>query len=481
MFFNFDFDNGNSFYSFICDALLEEAIKENVGIHFEYRFPNSKRFYDIYLENGLKRFGSGFNPIIVETKFKYDRQSILRFIKQVRDETRFFGKVVIVVYGEVSEKLSRNLDAYGVIVYGIELVNDLIKKHPNSYLNHLTSDKNINLNVKEDRKVEIVDTRKRRSRFAKIITKDSEMITISEDSPEKISEINEKKFKNLFRNNNERCALILGNGVSIPFGSDTWRDTIKNMADFLRPSLIENSEAVMDSLSNSTYAISSFVKSALFDAGLEDKYYEAIRYSIYRKYNSLMHKERTLVKVISDAKRTYGSLPVLTYNYDTFIERQYWYDSEGASLNYISGDESKHHLHDSVIHLHGYISYKKNNKNDIVLTDDEYFDTYFSKKNDWSRKLQKEVLLKYKCLFIGSSMSDIFQMSLISEVKEDFRNVNGEFKDSWNCYALLCFNNPNLGIKGKIRLLEFYQKRGVKVIFVDNHDKLPDKLKNLLS
>lgn len=185
-----------------------------------------------------------------------------------------------------------------------------------------------------------------------------------------------------------------------------------------------------------------------------------------------MHNEDTLVKVIADTKRMCPLLPVLTYNYDTFVERQYYYDYS-HNLNYYSGPDYMSKINDHVIHLHGYLSYTNNKKDGIILTDEEYYSTYDSASTSWVVKAQKEILDKHIVLFVGSSMSDLFQMSLINGVKQNHG-------DNWRCYALLKLDPNKIGLKGTIKLLEYYQKKGIHIIFVDSFEKMPEKLSDIL-
>ena len=82
-------------------------------------------------------------------------------------------------------------------------------------------------------------------------------------------------------------------------------------------------------------------------------------------------------------------------------------------------------------------------------------------------------LTNYVCLFVGSSMSDLFQMSLIQRAKKQNDN------QKWNCFALMC--SSNLEFKEKMQLIKFYREKGINVIFVETFNELPNKLSELFS
>ena len=53
----------------------------------------------------------------------------------------------------------------------------------------------------------------------------------------------------------------------------------------------------------------------------------------------------------------------------------------------------------------------------VVLTQEDYYKTY--KNKNWVVKTQ-ETALNGNCLFVGSSMSDLFQMSVIDGVRDAY-------------------------------------------------------------
>lgn len=124
-------------------------------------------------------------------------------------------------------------------------------------------------------------------------------------------------------------------------------------------------------------------------------------------------------------------------------------------------------------HVHGLVPYKrKSHLSGVVLTQDDYYKTY--KGDTWTVRTQKEAL-DGNCLYVGSSMSDLFQMSLISNVRD--QKIRKGIKN-WKCFALLCF--AGLSKKDIATVYNFYLKKGVYVIFTKTFEELASTYLNLV-
>ena len=362
----------------------------------------------------------------------------------------------------------------GVTFFGRDFVASLIDDHGTAFISFVLSNKKSQLETIE-RKINEKPLENRISEeklVFKIKNVDSN-ITINDDLLRKLSNLNSQILKASLSTDctKNSVALILGNGISIPFGADSWSEMIDNLINYLKPYHIDDCARVKKYLSESSYSVSSFVKAAFTRDRMDSKFYDALFYCIYRKYNELMHGENSMIKAIALAKKKYKDLPIFTYNYDTFVERQYYYETK-QPLNYYSGFNYKNNLLDSVVHLHGYYSYKRRKHKDIILTDKEYFDNYLSSPMSWSKDAQLFALDNYKCLFIGSSMSDLFQMSIIQNMK------NQDKKGKWYCFALMNFEG--LSLNERIQVTKYYAEKGILLITTDSFKDMPNKLAELI-
>jgi len=67
-----------------------------------------------------------------------------------------------------------------------------------------------------------------------------------------------------------------------------------------------------------------------------------------------------------------------------------------------------------VNHLHGFLGSQQKTK--LILSDLDYFHVYLNQTKN--TRIQTKLLRNHTCIFVGSSMSDVFQMSIIEKVKE---------------------------------------------------------------
>ena len=386
------------FYSFVLSALVNEASKDKKKIFLEYRLALNGFVADAYLPEGLSVFGDDYpRPCVVQVDQSF-KQAKVRDILVKLFKANFKG-----TFFHVSQDDNPSLESsvlqtlpYGfkTIFLGKNFVNRLINENQNAYLSHLLGNtENVlkhNLEVIGNQLAQVFST------FS-LSLKEGKTKEIKESDPEELSAMNEEEFKAYLDKDSGKsnCVLIIGNGASIPFGSDNWSGMINNLVDRLEPLHIEKREHVETALSNSPYALSSFVKATLIREEDFKKYIEAIRYCIYRKYNPIMHDQASLVDVIARAKEKYRDLPLLTYNYDTFVEKQYFHNTKKQLNYYFGNDKSIDKVEllgkENVIHLHGYISYEKKKSKGVILTDEDYFKAYLD-KNSWTFRMQSQAL-----------------------------------------------------------------------------------------
>ena len=243
------------------------------------------------------------------------------------------------------------------------------------------------------------------------------------------------------RKHSKETYVVLGNGVSIPFGSDLWNQLSDYLFDFLTPQYVENGPLVKKAIGNSTFSTTSISKTIINP----DKYNDAIWSCVYRKYEKSMHLRNTLLREIALSKMRDEDLKIVSYNYDEFLEIEYndFCNPLVKIRPVCNAKEDARIAEPKIKHIHGFISLDKRIKKNLVLTQEEYYKTY--KNNNWVVKTQ-EAALKSNCLFVGSSMSDLFQMSIINKVRESYYKSDTKkylFTYPWKCYALLCFKDLN--------------------------------------
>ena len=75
-------------------------------------------------------------------------------------------------------------------------------------------------------------------------------------------------------------------------------------------------------------------------------------------------------------------------------------------------------------------------------------------------------------------MSDLYQMSLIHEVRSKHLKTTNEIEYMWKCFALMCIKD--LEDKDKLSIINYYLRKGVYLIFTDSFLKLPTILDEML-
>lgn len=290
-----------------------------------------------------------------------------------------------------------------------------------------------------------------------------------------LSKIFEEDFKFNRKRSNETY-LILGNGISIPFGSDLWSQLSDYLFDYLKPQYIDNNELVKKTIGNNTFSTTSLSKQIISS----NKFNDAIYSCVYRKYEDSMHNSNTLLRQISITKMFNNDLKLITYNYDEFLEIDYnnYCHPDIKIRSVCNAKEDKKIPEPKILHVHGLISLDHKVKKALVLTQEEYYKTY--KNNNWVVKVQEKAL-ENNCIYIGSSMSDLFQMSIIDKVRDTYYRKSSKyiFIQPWRCYAMLCFKG--LSARDIATIYCYYLNKGVRIIFTQEFEELPLKYAEIMS
>ena len=452
------------FEDFILAILEKEGIEIDNLINHDNSSKNNNFKFDAILKNGFPAITQ--EMVLLEIKYSNSPTFVLNYIQSYLNSGL---KIPLVIITLINDSDLVELNKYdSVRVLGSTYISDLINKYPSEWWVFVASCSDIN-NIKydpSDKSVHVCNPPLAAVTIGKEIS-----LVADKDTFKNISYIAEADFKKRIKKF-KNPAIFIGNGASISFGSDTWETLSDSVFDYLKPEYIDNKEDVKKAIGNTNYSSTSMSK-YLID---KKKYLDSIYYSLYRKYSKAMHVGGTLLRSIARIKFNNITMPLISYNYDNFLEMDY----EKAFSSKLSSVSSKRQdlktMEPKVIHIHGILPYKKTSKRSkIILTLEEYYSTY--KNNNWVVAKQKEILSKRTCLFVGSSMSDLFQMSIINDVRK--RHYSLEEPYSWKCFALLCLKD--MSPKDIVAIYSYYFSKGVHIIVVDNYDELPSKLSAMFS
>lgn len=457
------------------DFILSTLKKEEGAIDGEtyQKSHGIKGYYcDGFLPKGIKGITS--EPSLLEICYfplKNDIKSILDRQKIINTE----GKTIVIVCPLSDKEINEiaKLWKHNTCILGIKYLRKLIMNNPLEWLIFSASCSKDNVAVYNE--ATETCTIKNRSLVGRLLGIE---VSFSKDNIHDLSLISAALFKNKIKKQGNP-ALFIGNGASIHFGSDLWAPLCTSLFDYLTPKYISNADSVKKTIGNSTFSMSSMTK-YLID---KDKYYFAIYSSIYRKYEEDMHTENTLIRAAVQAKIKNPNMPIVTYNYDNFFERDYEKVTNKKIKSVINRSSNLRSSEPKILHVHGFFPLRKNGskaKPNLVLTQEEYYSAYVSR--GWTPSIQKKILTENTCLFIGSSMSDLYQMSMIDEVQKDYyskANDSIEFKTltPWKCFALVCLKD--MDTRDIVSLYNFYISKGVYIIFVDKFKDLPKELSKL--
>lgn len=357
-------------------------------------------------------------------------------------------------------------------IYGYDFIQNLISKYPVLWWSFVAV-------VSDNAKIQL-----NRNAVGAVLKSEVHGIKLNAylklEQIDDISVANEHELMRLINISHKKPALFVGNGVSIPFGSDTWQILSEHIFDYMHPFYIDQTDAVKTMIGGSNYAITSLTNDILE----KEKFDELLWFCIYRKYDkSVMHLDSTIIRSITEIKHTNPNLPILTYNYDEFLENDFAVKYPSFKIESVLDKASyKKKGEPKITHIHGIVRCNKGTAKyakKLVLTDDDYYKAYSN--SSWVKRIQKEHLLNNICLFVGSSMSDFYQMSLINEVRSrSLLKVNKtNNKEIWKCFAILCLKG--LTAKDKLSVINYYLHKGIYLIFVDDFSKIPGKLMSLLN
>ncbi len=447
-------------YRFLIDALSQDYLQQNeIGLREDVvaekrlQMPDGKTVsIDLAMHGYYGRLD--IESPIFEIKFRFNKSIASGYLNQFSDFV-----LCPIVFIDISGKKSFKTVIGGkeYLVLGQPFIAQLARLYPDIYRQYVLEPE------------EMVPQEKSNSEESRTL-------------PTPISTVldnNFASFKELIANSNQHISVIAGNGVSIPFGTDTWSDMTSNILMQLQPGCVDSYSSAGRFFGDISLATNDFAKFTLLDNGAGTLYWNAIKYSIYRRYNRLTHDQDSSIKAICQAKHKYWDrLSLFTYNYDTFIENQFEHDYGPAmSLTSAINDECDAiptATTDIVIHAHGRFLEGKDKGEDIILTRSEYFEEYRSMLRPQLTKL-RDALKHDICLFVGSSMTDIFQLTMI----EDNSKQYGDDSKPW-IYALLPVGRFKEKEEKTLKsLYEYFLKKDVLVISFDEFKDIPELIRKL--
>ena len=269
---------------------------------------------------------------------------------------------------------------------------------------------------------------------------------------------------------NGEITIVLGTGVSVPFGALSWNKLVNYMYERLNTEKFDNEIKAFEKIGNDNLCRVQYIKLEL----LKDKlYYSKTLYNgLYSNYLVEKDYSHTSLYVISDLLNGNKIRKVITYNYDNYLEKILINRNINYSLMTSNEDYYKDFI--PIYHVHGYLPKEVSDEemmyyaNEIVLSEDDYFRLY-NNSNHWQVAIQLQSFKDDVCLFIGNSITDYNEKRILNYTKQKFKKH----------FAI--FVRDSLSISDILKISNYYLKIcNIEIIWANSIDDISEMIKLLM-
>lgn len=212
---------------------------------------------------------------------------------------------------------------------------------------------------------------------------------------------------------NGRLSLVLGAGLSVPFGLPDWETLVKNLFELKgsTPPAGETLERSVEYFKRTHYPTDG----AGFIAALHKALYKGVSVDF-----AALRSNLTLAAIGSlvMASRRGSICSAITFNFDNLLELFLRYHGFVTSA-VISASQWGQYSDVSVFHPHGFVPFNLSEKSSdaVVLDQHSYSSIVGNETNPW-RQLVLSSMRRATCIFIGLSGDDRNLDSILQAVKE---------------------------------------------------------------
>ena len=291
-----------------------------------------------------------------------------------------------------------------------------------------------------------------------------------------LSEVDLQSAKKAFESGPN--TFFLGAGVSCSEGLPGWKALLMTILSEATRTNIEEEEfeALFKANGNSSIIMGRYIRRLYNDDNQQLR--NAIHNCLYKNRTYRIIKSDTIKMICELVRYNKNKVKsIITYNYDDLIEQQL------ANIGVPTCSVFDTHEPDGrfpVFHVHGILDQEGMKSSNIVLAEDDYHEQY-RRAFMWSNVEQLHALQNNNCFFIGLSMTDPNLRRLLDFTKSE---ANNNHQRDFHCFAFLCKEDVAKDVKdNKMRFLKeqkyILENLGVRVIWYNNHNELPNLLFNL--
>lgn len=295
------------------------------------------------------------------------------------------------------------------------------------------------------------------------------------------SKVEYTNYIKAFRNN--ISTLFIGAGVSQSAGLPGWQGLLKGIAGSItetEPFEEKKMKKLMNVCDSSTIVEARFLKTLLRPNSIDEEelnsnFVKCVKKAMYRSEVVQSKLLSTIVNlVIANRNSVQG---IITYNFDNLLEQEFEKREKvkmkdfSAPIFYKNTVIPKGTL--PIIHVHGIIPEKGNYGSEIILSEDAYHGLY-NNPYSWTNVVQLYALQNTTCFFIGLSMTDPSLRRLLEASKRTDKSMHYAFlkmdKENWDAFGT---------DTSKEVIDEMFLKLGVKVVWYETYDELPDYIEKM--
>lgn len=290
--------------------------------------------------------------------------------------------------------------------------------------------------------------------------------------------------------------LVLGAGTSLKAGIPSWDKLVTELlVSLIEVKLKEKSIIISDKERSNIIdklkaenANSPLLQTRYIRTGLKDNFTETLQSVLYKECKNASKILEAITKLCQPLRNRNGIKAIINFNFDDLIE----YNLTKAEIKhksiYRESDiQSNEAL--SIYHVHGYLPRSSSNTKDIedslLVFSEEGYHSVMLDPYHWSNLIQLNYLRENTCLFIGLSMTDPNLRRLLdiamrkrtgdecqhyAILKKETLIVDSESNNS----SISNFSSVNNGIQEEV-----LKELGVNIIWVNDHDDIPELIKSI--
>ncbi len=289
-----------------------------------------------------------------------------------------------------------------------------------------------------------------------------------------------KNLKKAFKAKN--TTLVLGSGISQPFGIPSWPALLSRIVDSMHPdtSLLEIfGTNNVEPLFLARYIRQSFPERRAFNT--------LVHNSLYSEYCDQKNKTmKSILRYVERCNNGDARSRILTYNFDQVLEK--WIVDRGIGISFQSTDfetRLEEGRRVEIFHCHGSLPFDITSIGDqrLIFDESEYHSLNYDHYNR-SNILQFSTFLDQVCIFVGLSLSDPGMRRLLDHAAGQQRGDPKHF--AFRRLPAVDASEKKKDAEIKIKHLKSVFEidalsLGIQLIWVENYDEIGEVINEMMN